>query len=115
MAHGAAPDQPPQPAAAGASPGEIHAYGTAVQMALLAVDQREAKARVSASGAKGTVVVRLSIDDKGGLVRAEIIKSSGRPQLDDAALLLIRLAAFPPPPAGLTADQRSYIAPIRFQ
>jgi protein TonB len=115
MAHGAAPDQPPQPAAAGASPGEIHAYGTAVQMALLAVDQREAKARVSASGAKGTVVVRLSLDDKGGLVRAEIIKSSGRPQLDDAALLLIRLAAFPPPPAGLTADQRSYIAPIRFQ
>lgn len=114
-AHGVAPDQPSQPAAAAASPGAIHAYGTAVQMALLAVDQREAKARVSASGAKGTVVIRLSIDDKGGLVRAEVVKSSGRPQLDDAALLLIRLAAFPPPPAGLTADQRSYIAPIRFQ
>jgi protein TonB len=114
-AQGAAPDLPPEPAAAAASRGEIHAYGTAVQMALLAVDQREAKARVSASGAKGTVVVRISLDDKGTLVSAEITKSSGRPHLDDAALLLIRLASFPAPPPGLTADQRSYIAPIRFQ
>jgi len=113
--HGAAPDQPAQPAAAAASPGDVDAYGTAVQTALLAVDQREAKARASASKAKGTVVVRLSIDAQGGLVGAEIIKSSGRPELDDAAILLIRLAAFPPPPPSLTSDQRSYIAPIRFQ
>ena len=114
-AHGAAPEQPPQPAAAAASPGEIHAYGTAVQMALLAVDQREAKARASASKAKGTVVVRLSLDAAGGLVSAEVVTSSGRAELDEAALLLIRLASFPPPPASLDATQRSYIAPIRFQ
>ncbi len=101
--------------AAVASQGDINAYGAAVQTALLAVDQREARARASALQAKGTVVVRLTLDDRGALVSAEIMKSSGRPQLDDAALLLIRLAAFPPPPPGLTADQRAYIAPIRFQ
>lgn len=113
--HGTAPDQAVRAAGAAASPGDIHAYGVAVQSALLAVDQRDAKARASALQAKGTVVVRLTLDDRGGLVKAEIVKSSGRPQLDDAALLLIRLAAFPPPPPGLTADQRAYIAPIRFQ
>jgi protein TonB len=113
--HGEAPDQPAQPAAAAASRGEINAYGAAVQSALLAVDQREAKARASASRAKGTVVVRLSIDGNGRLADAHVVKSSGQTQLDDAALLLIRLAAFPPPPPGLTAAQRSYIAPIRFQ
>ena len=84
-------------------------------MALLAVDQREAKVRASATKAKGTVVVRLSIDAGGGLVSAAVMKSSGRAELDDAALLLIRLATFPPPPASLTSEQRSYIAPIRFQ
>ena len=115
ISHGAAPDQSAQAAAAAASPGEINAYGAAVQTALLAVDQREAKARASASKAKGTVVVRLSIDGNGRLTHAQVVKSSGQPQLDDAALLLIRLATFPPPPPSLTVDQRSYIAPIRFQ
>ena len=115
ISHGAAPDQSAQAAAAAASPGEINAYGAAVQSALLAVDQREAKARASASKAKGTVVVRLSIDGNGRLAEAQVVKSSGQTQLDDAALLLIRLAAFPPPPPSLTVDQRSYIAPIRFQ
>lgn len=108
-------DQPPRAAAAAASRGQVNAYGMAVQSALLAVDQREAKARASASQAKGTVVVKLALDAKGALVSAEVVKSSGRPQLDDAALMLIRLASFPPPPPGLTAAERSYLAPIRFR
>ncbi len=115
ISHGAAPNQPAQAAAAAASPGVVNAYGAAVQSALLAVDQREAKARASASKAKGTVVVRLSIDGNGRLTDAQVVKSSGLAQLDDAALLLIRLAAFPPPPPSLRVEQRSYIAPIRFQ
>ncbi len=113
--HGTATEASPRAAAAAASRGEIDAYGLAVQTALLAVDQREAKARASASQAKGTVVVRLALDDKGALISAEVVKSSGRPQLDDAAILLIRLAAFPPPPPSLTAAERSYLAPIRFR
>lgn len=113
--HGNAAEQPPRPAAAAASRGQVDAYGMAVQSALLAVDQREAKARASATQTKGTVVIRLALDDRGSLLSAEIVQSSGRPQLDDAALLLIRLASFPPPPPGLSAAERSYLAPIRFR
>jgi len=113
--HGTDADQPARPAAAAASRGEVDAYGMAVQSALLAVDQREAKARVAAAQAKGTVIVRIVIGSGGGLERAEIVTSSGRPQLDEAALLLIRRTAFPPPPTSLSADQRTYLAPIRFR
>lgn len=113
--HGTAADQLPRPAAAAASRGAVNAYGMAVQSALLAVDQREAKARASASRSKGTVVVRISLDEKGALINTEVVTSSGRPQLDAAALLLIRLATFPTPPPGLTAIERSYLAPIRFR
>ncbi len=113
--HGTAADQPARPAAAATSRGAANAYGMAVQSALLAVDQREAKARASASRSRGTVVVRISLDEKGALINTEVVTSSGRPQLDAAALLLIRLATFPTPPPGLTAIERSYLAPIRFR
>jgi periplasmic protein TonB len=106
---------PPASAAASASRGDANAYGREVQAALLAVDQREAKARSVAARAKGTVVLRLVIADDGALERADIHRSSGHRQLDEAAVQLVRLTAFPRPPAGLRADQRAYIAPIVFR
>jgi periplasmic protein TonB len=112
---GVAPELPPAAAAAAASRGDANAYGLAVQAALLAADQRKAKARVAASRAKGTVVLRLVIAGDGALERADVQKSSGHRQLDEAAVQLVRLTAFPRPPAGLTADQRAYIAPIVFR
>jgi periplasmic protein TonB len=112
---GVAPDLPPSAAAAAASRGEIHAYGRAVQDALLAVDQHEAKARFAAARAKGTVVVRLVISVDGALERAEIATSSGRRALDDIAIGLMRLIAFPRPPSSLAAADRVFLAPIEFK
>jgi periplasmic protein TonB len=112
---GSAADQSPQTAAASASHGQLFDYGLAVQAALLAVDQREAKALLSASRAKGTVVVKLVLDRSGTLARAEVVKSSGNPRLDEVALLLTRRAAFPPPPSALVTAELSYIAPVRFR
>jgi TonB family protein len=51
----------------------------------------------------------------GALERADVQKSSGHRQLDEAAVQLVRLTAFPRPPAGLTEAQRAYIAPIVFR
>jgi protein TonB len=112
---GVAPDLPPSAAAAAASRGEVHAYGRAIQDALLAVDQRQAKARFAAARAKGTVVIRLVIADDGALERAEIATSSGRRALDDIAVGLVRLIAFPRPPSGLAAADRVFLAPIEFK
>jgi len=112
---GAATEPSPQAAAASASRGEVFAYGLAVQSALLAVDQREARALVAASKIKGTVLVKLVLNGNGALARAEIVKSSGSPQLDEAALLLTRRATYPPPPPGLETSELAYIAPVRFR
>lgn len=112
---GVAPDLPPASAAAAASRGDVHAYGLAVQEALLAADQREAQARFTAARAKGTVILRIVIAGDGALERADIQTSSGHRQLDEAAVRLVRLTVFPRPPASLAADQRAYIAPIVFR
>jgi periplasmic protein TonB len=112
---GVAPDLPPAAAASAASRGDVNAYGLAVQAALLAADQRKAKARAAATRAKGTVVLRLVIAGDGALERADVQRSSGHRQLDEAAVQLVRLTAFPRPPASLTAEQRAYIAPIVFR
>lgn len=109
---GAAPAPPP---AVAASAGEVRAFGVAIQKALLRVDQKSAKARAKASRARGVVVLRFVIGETGALEAAQVQKSSGHPPLDEAALLLIRQASFPPPPIGMTAAQRTYIAPVRFR
>jgi protein TonB len=114
-ARGTAVEQSPQPAAAAALSGKVVAYGLAIQSALLAVDQTEARSRMAAARASGTVVVRIAIRSDGSLEQAEVVQSSGRPQLDAAALRLIRLTKFPAPPPELTAAERIYLAPIRFR
>lgn len=112
---GAAQDLPPSAASAAARRGDANAYGLEVQAALMAVDKREARARLAATRAKGTVVLRLVIAGDGALERADIEKSSGHRQLDEAAVHLVRMTAFPRPPEGLSPDQRAYTAPIVFR
>jgi protein TonB len=112
---GIAPELPPSPAAAAATPGEVNAYGRAVQEALLSVDQSETRKRLGASRTRGTTVIRITINADGKLNRADVATSSGRPELDEAAVRLVRLTMFPPPPAGLSDSQRIYLAPIVFK
>ncbi|MFN3743522.1 MAG: TonB family protein [Hyphomicrobiaceae bacterium] len=112
---GSAADHSAQAAAANASHGQLLEYGLAVQAALLAVDQREAKARLSAARAKGTVVLKLVLDRNGALARVEVVTSSGNPRLDEVALLLTRRAAFPAPPPELATAELAYTAPVRFR
>ena len=111
---GAAAEQPPVPAATAPNPGEVHAYGLTVLAALRSV-AHDPKARALASKVKGTVILHLVIANDGALEHVEITTSSGRPQLDEAAVRLMHLAVFPPPPPGLTVSQRTYVAPIVFR
>ena len=114
-ARGIAPDLPPAPAAAAAIAGEVHAYGLAIQSALLAVDQSGVRARKAVSRTRGTTLVRFAITPDGSLAHAEIATSSGQRELDEAAIELVRLIAFPRPPPGLSDAQRTYVAPIVFR
>lgn len=112
---GIAPELPPAAAAAAAAAGDVHAYGLAVQEALLAVDQSEVRTRKTISRTRGTAVVRFAVRPDGRLESAGIATSSGWPELDEAAVALVRLTTFPPPPPGLSDSQRTYVAPIVFK
>jgi protein TonB len=49
----------------------------------------------------GSATVAFSIGPAGGLQGAQVVRSSGKPALDQAAIATVRSAApFPPPPAG---------------
>jgi len=53
-------------------------------------------------GSAGTATVAFSIGPAGGLQGMRIVRSSGKPQLDQAAIATVRSAApFPAPPAGV--------------
>ncbi len=63
-------------------------------------------------GLKGQVIVALTIDDGGAVDRIGVVQSSGRDDVDQAAVALVRAAApFPPPPAG---TEHSFTPAIAF-
>lgn len=56
-------------------------------------------------GSRGAAVVRFSINASGGLSGVGLARGSGSPQLDSAAIAVVRGAApFPPPPRGAQRD-----------
>jgi TonB family protein len=58
--------------------------------------------RSQASGQSVEATVAVTLDDLGRLVSTRVVKKTGTPQLDEAALGVIRSAQpFPPPPAEL--------------
>jgi protein TonB len=60
-----------------------------------------ARHRLGMRGGSGSATVTFSIGPAGGLRSASISRSSGKPQLDQAALASVRNASpFPPPPPG---------------
>ena len=65
-----------------------------------------------ARGEEGVVEVRFSIDDRGNVLSAKVVRSSGHPALDDAVLDLMRRASpVPAPPPGVS---RTISAPVEF-
>jgi protein TonB len=81
----------PKQAASGISAG---AYASKVHAAI-------ARHRRKVAGANGSATVTFAIGPAGGIRAARISRSSGRSQLDQAALASVRSAApFPPPPQG---------------
>ena len=59
--------------------------------------------------------VAFSIDRGGHLTGVRILDSSGLPELDAAALNLIRSSQpFPAPPLALPEKNLSFVAPVRY-
>lgn len=57
----------------------------------------------------GRVLVTFQIAENGKLLYVRVLQSSGNTAMDQAAVNAIRRARFQRPPAGLTAEQRTYI------
>jgi protein TonB len=63
----------------------------------------------------GVVQVFFSLNRKGELVSSRIVKSSGSPSLDNAALEIIRRGQpFAPPPIYIEGEKIDLTVPIRF-
>ena len=105
--------------AARAAPGREDANASAEvqswQRDLIAQIERHKRFPAGARGRTGIVSVSFRIDRQGHLIQSGILKSSGVPELDRAAIDLIeRSQPFPQPPAALAEAELSFVAPIRY-
>jgi periplasmic protein TonB len=73
------------------------------------------KTKPKAVGEFGTVRVKFTITADGGVVSAEIAKSSGNKKLDNLALEAVQRTKFRTPPAGMTSTQLFYELPYYFR
>ena len=87
---------------------EMAHYALAVRLAL-------GRAARDHAGPKGRVEIAFGLDGQGDVRMAGITRSSGNPDLDAAALALVRTTAFPLPPENSSDGQRSYVIPIEFR
>jgi TonB family protein len=91
-----------------ASAGAVREYGRNVVEVLR-------KTKPKAVGEFGTVRVKFTITADGGVVSAEIAKSSGNKKLDNLALEAVQRTKFRTPPAGMTSTQLFYELPYYFR
>ncbi len=71
----------------------------------------EARAR----GEHGTAQLAFSVDRRGGVHHARIVRSSGSSLLDRETLALVaRAAPLPPPPPEVKGAQIAIVVPIRY-
>lgn len=93
---------------AAASPGEVSSFSRLVRDAI-------GRKRPRHRGVRGKVTVSFALAEDGTLSRVAVARSSGREDLDTAALDTVRRVKFPTPPAGLTLAQRSYSVQFEFK
>ena len=102
------PPPPPSAAAAPVSAGAMQAYARQLAMTL-------AKSKPKGTGVTGTVRVRFVVAPDGRPLTTVVVVSSGKPRLDELALATIGQNTFPPPPAGATEPQRTFVVPYDFR
>lgn len=66
-------------------------------------------------GQEGTVLLRLSIDPEGTVLKVEIVQSSGHTLLDDAAVTSLRRWRFKPAESDGTRVSGSVMVPVEFR
>jgi periplasmic protein TonB len=85
------------------------------QRLLVAQLERHKRYPPQAHGHVGEARLTFSIDRGGHVLTSRIVHSSGSVALDEEALALLKRAApLPPPPAGISDDQLSFVVPIRY-
>ncbi len=120
----AVPSAPPSapevaPQAVGPQPGEIKptvSLRTSLwQRGLVARIERFKRYPARAAGRFGVARIVFTIDRQGRLTDVRMVGSTGSAALDDEAIATVRRAApFPPPPDAVSADQLSFVVPIRY-
>ncbi len=92
----------------GASAGDIEKYAREIGLTL-------AKTHPKARGRKGSVSLTFVLDERGEILILKVTASSGDAVLDNAVRDAVLGSKFPPPPAGMTETQRTYVIPFRFR
>lgn len=93
---------------AAATSGAIQLYAAQVRAVL-------ARSKPAGRGRRGTATITFGIDPSGKTAFARITGSSGNPAFDRAAQDVVTRASFPPPPAGMSETQRSYVIPFHLK
>ncbi len=96
-------------ASGGASPAAVARYKRSVVESLAAHKPK------GKPGIRGTVRVAFKISRVGEIDSARVVNSSGRKELDEAALSAVQATRFQPPPPGLTTDDLHYEIPYYFR
>lgn len=100
---------------AGAEGGQQRLAAWAGQIRARVERRKTYPAAARAAGLTGTVVLSLSLSDKGDLVASGIAASSGHAELDRAALNALGAAGkFPAAPEGLSAGPHAFTLPVTF-
>lgn len=102
------PQLAPSPSSAPVSAGTMQTYARQLAVAL-------AKTKPRGAGFVGTVKLRFVVEPDGKPVSTTVIASSGRTRLDELAVAAISRNVFPPPPAGATEMQRTFVVPYAFR
>jgi protein TonB len=76
--------------------------------------ERQKRYPAAASGARGKVTVRFTINRSGQVLSTSIVRGAGHPALDQMALAMVRQAGFPAAPPGLPQPSFTISAPVDF-
>ena len=98
----------PVPAATDPDPGWLRAVSGYI------ASGRDYPEEARRRGEEGRVTLRFTVERSGRVTEASVAASSGSAALDAAALTLLRRAALPPFPSGMTQARITITSPVRY-